>query len=361
VKIIVIGGGLSGCLTALHYQHYAPGVEIELYDDPNISAQTVGQASFTELPDLLWEAFGFDWHDNPIKATPKTGILYEGWGKGGEYFHPFPLGQLAMHYDTELVRKFILESGKFTVRNEAVKDYNLDADFIFDCRGFPTDYSDYSELSNPINSVILGNRFEVDPAQLWTRATATPDGWAFTIPLADYTSVGYLYNSDITDRAEAEQNFSDLFEPDDIYSEFSFRNYVVNEPIIDKRIILNGLRLFFLEPLESTAIALQQRWVRKTFDWIVLRSAAPEDIQAAILAEIRDVENFILAHYLSGSKYDTPFWDFAEKFDMAQALKDEIADAKDAQPEHLRREKKKIYGVHHPFSLRNMAEGLLRE
>ena len=81
-KITVVGGGNAGCLTALFCAWHGKGrfdVEVELVHNPEIPPEKVGQGTVLEAPALLWGATGFNWYNNNIHATPKTGILYEGW------------------------------------------------------------------------------------------------------------------------------------------------------------------------------------------------------------------------------------------------------------------------------------------
>ena len=44
----------------------------------------------------------------------------------------------------------------------------------------------------------------------------------------------------------------DMFDVE-ITTHINYKNYVARNPIVDDKIFLNGNRLFFLEPLESTA------------------------------------------------------------------------------------------------------------
>ncbi|SVD70907.1 uncharacterized protein METZ01_LOCUS423761, partial [marine metagenome] len=120
VKITILGGGNAGCLTALHYGHHTrkiSNIEIELIYDKNIPPEIVGQGTLIECPTLLWEALQIDWCNNPIQATPKTGILYENWGKKQEkIFHPFPFHTTALHYSPEKLQDTILKSNLFAVK-----------------------------------------------------------------------------------------------------------------------------------------------------------------------------------------------------------------------------------------------------
>ena len=52
----------------------------------------------------------------------------------------------------------------------------------------------------------------------------------------------------------------------DITGHLNFNNYMAKNPVIDNRIFLTGNRLFFVEPLESTATASYLYWARFTLD-----------------------------------------------------------------------------------------------
>ena len=333
MKITVLGRGNAGCITALHYGYYTRNLEnvsIELIYDPDISPEKVGQASLLLLPDLLWKALGLNWYDNPIEATPKLGILYENWGRKNEkVIHPFPLDRVALHYDPAKLQEVILNSGYFTVQKKHIDNYDeIDSDFIFDCRGKPADnWDDYEELTNPLNSVLLGEGKYKEPDINWTRAVATPDGWTFVIPnTKQTTSYGYLYNDEITSTEEATTNFEKIFslEKQGVHqaeiSNLKFSNYIAKEPIIDNRIILGGNRLFFLEPLEATAIEASMTWTRKTFDWIINNTTTPDIISQEIINYTHQLQNFVLWHYTYGSKYDTPFWEAAKNLKIEDPI-----------------------------------------
>jgi hypothetical protein len=343
VKITILGRGNAGCLAALHYGYYTRNLEnisIELIYDPDISPEKVGQASLLGIPELLWEALGINWYNNPIEATPKLGILYENWGSKNEksFASPFPLDRVALHYSPAKLQELILKSGYFSVQEKHVDSYEeIDSDFIFDCRGKPADNSDdYEELINPLNSVLLGEGKSKEADINWTRAVATPDGWTFVIPnTTQTTSYGYLYNDEITSTEEASANFEEIFSlgkqgvHQSEISKLKFSNYIAKQPIIDNRIILGGNRLSFLEPLEATANDASLLWTRKTFDWIIYNITTPDLISQEFSTYIHQIQNFIIWHYMYGSKYNTPFWEAARKLKIEDPIfHDRLATAK---------------------------------
>ena len=104
---------------------------------------------------------------------------------------------------------------------------------------------------------------------------------------------------------------------------------MAKNPIIDDRIILNGNKLFFLEPLEATAIGCYLNWLRLTWDWIMEGTKTATEISDDLHGYIAEVNNFITWHYQYGSKYNTPFWKAAKKITFKDsAFDDTLARAK---------------------------------
>jgi hypothetical protein len=313
-KISIIGAGSAGLFSASNCTYILPDWEIELIHDPSIPPEKVGQGTVPGITDILHRVYGIDWYNNPIKATQKTGIMYKNWGKKHEkFFHPFPMNFLAMHYNVKDLRDYILSSNRFKVIESNIKDYgDIDSDYIIDCTGKPKELSNHTILKNPINSVILANKSGKEDDLIWTDCIATPDGWCFRIPNPDSVSYGYLYNNEITDTESAKNNFRNLFnvEPED---NFSFLNYLSNDTIIDDRILLNGNKLVFLEPLEANSNALYMQASDLYIEYM-LGNISKQTVNNEIRLYTKQVENFLLWHYQSGSIYETPFWDYASSF-----------------------------------------------
>lgn len=320
MKIAVVGAGNGGSFTALFYAWYGRNLdlEVELIYNPNTEPERVGQATLLDPPGLLWAATGFNWYENKIHATFKSGILYEGWGKKKDkFFHPFPADRMAMHYCPWEMQKSILESGHFKVTESELLDIDsVDADYVFDCRGKPKEYSNYKILNNPTNSAILAKpKWDLTQTH-WSSHIATPDGWTFVIPTHedspshDYC-VGYCYSDKCSTDIEAEYNFRNMFDVE-IKKHVRYKNYVANKPI-DGRVILNGNRLFFLEPLESSSTQTYFEWIKMTWSYIFGNKKDPSE---EIKEYINQTQNFILWHYKFGSKYNTDFWEHAKSFNM---------------------------------------------
>ena len=202
-KLAVIGAGNAGCVSALHFRQYLPELEIDLYhDSEHHPIERVGQGTTLPVANLISETLDFNWFNNPISATIKTGILYSGgWGKKNlNFFHDFySMDQISIHYTPKKLSDAVLSSGLFNVKEQEINDpeKEIDADFIIDCRGRKNiDKDNINKLVNPLNSVLLTSLPKKE--MIWTESIAHPNGWTFVVPVEDKLSLGYLYTVSYT-------------------------------------------------------------------------------------------------------------------------------------------------------------------
>lgn len=316
IKIAIVGAGIGGIASALvlnSVRNIIGFFEIDIYFDPNEKIEKVGQGSTLPISNLISEVLDSDFIENTIDSTIKTGILYENWGKKNNLiYHKFPLGSYSLHYNPSSLSKKILESGYFNVIEKNITNLDdVDANYIIDCRGKKyNSENDYYDIINPTNSALISRKSIVDRSFHYTKCVATPNGWTFVIPNIDSMSYGYLYNGDITNKQDAIKNFESMF---DLKVDFSlnFNNYVAKDVWYDDRTILNGNRYSFIEPLEATSIGIYSSVAIKFADYL---SGKENKIQMNdyMLNLVKKIETFILWHYQYGSKYNTPFWDYAK-------------------------------------------------
>tara|TARA_B100000287_G_scaffold398115_1_gene415250 strand:+ start:4231 stop:5310 length:1080 start_codon:yes stop_codon:yes gene_type:complete len=321
VKLAIVGAGNAGCITALHYQRYLSkdykgNFEISIYHSPSTHPiEKVGQGTISPVVELVGKVLGIDWYNNPIDATFKNGILYEGWGKKNEKFHhSFRMDEMSMHFVPQKLSNTVLNSGYFNVVEKVITDpeKEIDANFIFDCRGRSNrDRSNYETLVNPLNSVLLYKKEGKDINLNYTKTVATPNGWTFVIPNIDSVSYGYLYNNEITSKEDAKEDFLNRFDLPEIDDDLTFENYMAKNVFVGERTILNGNMFGFIEPLEASSLGVYQHICRQTWDCI-FGDQSPQESNNNIRQYMRETEIFILWLYQYGSKYDTKFWKYAK-------------------------------------------------
>lgn len=318
MKLTIIGRGNAGCISAMHFAYYRNylnfPLEIEIVYDSKINPVPTGQGSTLDFSKLLFNNFNLE-YVNKFPVTVKTGIMYENFGKKNKkIFHGFPLGNYALHFEPKSFQDFVCKNLKinFIERDENVKNYHeIDSDYIIDCSGAPNNLKNYQKLLNPLNCALLADLPAKKNDVKYTRSIAHKNGWCFYIPLPKRTSLGYIFNDKITSLEDAKKDFIKSFNIEKINRVFPFKQYVANKPI-DKRVLLNGNKLFFLEPLEATAMGTYMDTARFHFDYM-FNNISEEISNKNILDYINKIQNFILWHYASGSSYDTIFWKKAKE------------------------------------------------
>jgi len=90
-KIVILGGGTAGWLTALYAKHLFDKAEVTLVESSEIGILGAGEGSVPLLP-LFLQTLGIPLGEfkREAHATFKTGIRFTNWkGDGTSYLHPF--------------------------------------------------------------------------------------------------------------------------------------------------------------------------------------------------------------------------------------------------------------------------------
>lgn len=80
-RIVIVGGGTSGWLSAAYLQQSFPGVDILVIESPSVKRMGVGEATIPNFHNLVWECLGISeetWMRR-VNATPKLGIKFINW------------------------------------------------------------------------------------------------------------------------------------------------------------------------------------------------------------------------------------------------------------------------------------------
>lgn len=330
-RIVVIGNGTAGMLTVMHYLKWADNSEIDLYFDPSIKPQSVGEGANLILPKNLGECLSFTYTDlENINGTLKYGIKKSGWTEK-EYTHHFLPGNVSYHFSAVELQNFILSTikNRINIVEKNVNSSDIDADLIIDCSGTPKNYDDfYMSECIPVNSVYVTPCYWDVPRFNYTLTIARPYGWVFGIPLKNRCSIGYMYNHNINNLEEIKEDVKNVFTqynliPGSETNQFNFKNYY-RKTNFTERVAYNGNCSFFLEPMEATSISTMDIIQRLTFD-VHFLGMPIEIANKRYLEVIDEIENVIMLHYLTGSTYDTNFWDFAKhraEKKLSSAMKD---------------------------------------
>jgi len=333
MKIAIIGTGTAGILSIAFVLAYSPEpVEVYSIHNPKKPILGIGESTSTQIPGVLFDSIGFTLLENAneLDATIKLGVKFSNWREQEFYSHIMPVCY-GMHFDNHSIKEFTFKKFRELYKNfkeihgdvtliesEETKAYvtingeRHSFDYVIDCGGYPDDYTDYNlDKSISLNSCLV---HDTKPENHnYTQHVATPNGWMFGIPLQSRQSFGYLYNDTITTKGDAIDNFKTYCNDIDVdkLREFKFKSYSANS-FFDGRVLKNGNRALFYEPLEALMGYFYERVLATFFDYVFVNKNI--DLTNNVIKNFSDdIERAICFVYQGGSIYDTPFWNHAKK------------------------------------------------
>tara|TARA_B100001250_G_scaffold277776_1_gene240238 strand:+ start:2234 stop:3760 length:1527 start_codon:yes stop_codon:yes gene_type:complete len=209
----------------------------------------------------------------------------------------------------------------------------VEGDLFIDCTGYASilkDVRDTVDLSDRLftNTAISAHiPYENKEEELkpYTTATAVDHGWVWNTPLQSRIGSGLVFNKDITSIDEAKEYFCKFWDGRCTPDQLRINNW---SPYYDRNqwkgnVISIGLSAGFIEPLESTGIALICEGIGKVCK--LLESGYYRDFDVEFfntwMRQCFEVcSDFVSMHYSKSTK-DTPFWRYVrETFTPSQAL-----------------------------------------
>jgi flavin-dependent dehydrogenase len=361
MKIAILGGGTAGFVAAAHLTRYLPQAELLHVFDSRIPTIGVGEGTTPRFPQWFEEVTGLGYPELAARcrATLKKGLRFEGWGNDGSSFvNRFqPTRLFAYHFDAadlvkvlkehvraERIDARVVETRTFPDCVEiGLEDASIRrCDYLFDARGFPHALDQNSQSSQDLiqlDWIPTGRAMlrPLPPRDLSgvSRTVARPHGWIFQIPLQGSTSCGYVFNPRLSSDPDVAADFTAFLrgEGDDSWTErgvVDFPNFIRRD-ICDGRVFQLGNAAAFVEPLEATAICTAILEMRAATRLIEEHGPALREDPGAVRAfndSMRDfnIRNslFIAWHYACGSRWDTPFWQYA-RHGLERARENEIA------------------------------------
>jgi flavin-dependent dehydrogenase len=209
----------------------------------------------------------------------------------------------------------------------------FEADFFIDASGFRAAIIE-GALKEPHRSfgsnlfndsaVVAPTPHGPGPIHACTRSTAKSAGWIWHIPLTNRIGNGYVYSSRYID-PEAAGN--ELREHLGLPADAELRHLSMKCGRIERSWVQNclavGLAQGFLEPLEATALHIVLATVNAFLEaW---DSDQKEAFNALIARRYEGIRDYLVCHYRTALKRDTPYWRDASSNDqLSDSLKDLI-------------------------------------
>jgi len=359
-NLVIVGGGSSGWLTAAYLSNNFPNLNITIIDKEIGIPVGVGEATLLNFSRFL-QACGFnldEWY-NELDATEKLGILFPNWiDDNKDISHPFfasktnskdykerltmkfeklsnvayhvNCGKLTTFLQKKLINKIVFKKSdveKIIFDGNEIKKLILKnneeilADLYIDCTGFK------SILKNKTERIILRDRLICDTAVAgpimyidkekeitpYTRCVAVDEGWIWITPVQSRMGSGFIFNREITDIEKAKDFFVTYWN-----QRIKKENVKVIDwtPFYDKKIwsenvVSIGLSAGFLEPLESTGLALIMEGIFQLSKRIYKNFYNEDDIELYNKTMQMFFENsidFVNMHYLV-SQRKGEFWE----------------------------------------------------
>lgn len=280
---------------------------------------------------------------------------------------PLAVYDWALHLDASLfaqyLRRYAEASGVLRIdarltaveqegdRIRAVRlhdDRRVSGDFFIDCTGFRSmllgeslgvEFEDWREWLPCDAAIAVQTGLAAGDPPPYTQATAKGSGWGWRIPLRHRAGNGLVYSSSLMSEDEATATLlADL----------------PGEPLIEPRripfrsgrravawkgnCVALGLAAGFLEPLESTSIALIETGIerlKELFPDKRLHPALAEEFNDQTAREMERVRDFIILHYKLTRRDDTAFWRRCQAMPVPETLRRKM-DLWDARGEFIR-------------------------
>ena len=265
MKVIVLGGGMSGWMTTLWLKTKYPKYKITVLESKNIGTIGVGEGTTPHFISFLNKVgISVNHFISNVNSTTKIGINFKEWNNvRGSYYHDFNIlgsNAIGLHFDSQEALAYISDYAKtkdITHIIGEVKNHDLSKyDFIFDCTGInrlilKQNWVDCKKYL-PFNSALP---FTLPPiGKNRTQSISTDIGWIWQIPLSNKTGCGLVYNNKLHTESEVKHSIQSLY-PDAIFKKHSinFNPGYQKEVWVDNCIAV-GLSSGFFEPIEATSL-----------------------------------------------------------------------------------------------------------
>lgn len=340
-KVVIVGGGTAGWLTALCVEKFWENTEVTLIASSKIGILGAGEGTTPNFPGIISKlAINEEDFIKKTGCTKKYGIDFVNWrGDNHRFNHNFQKDarQYAFHFDASLVAKYFQEIGierGITHIDSFVKGFNedengitqiileddttVDCDFVFDCTGFQrmiigkhfkTKWISYKE-DLPCDSAFAFFLPQTNPnignEKTWTKGIAMKNGWIWGAPLQHRWGCGYVYSSAHATFEEVLKETEEYYQqPINVVKQFKF-DAGTYEKFWVKNSVAIGLAGSFLEPLEATSLMTTIMFIRclMNLNW----DEKNRDEFNGRMLNVNEQNMLFIRHHYHCDRDDTQFW-----------------------------------------------------
>lgn len=253
-------------------------------------------------------------------------------GLFAKYLRDFSIARGTEHIDATITSVNLNSQNGFIESLTLADGRQVKGDLFIDCSGFRgllieealhTGYDSWSKWLWCDSAYAVQSKSVTSPAP-YTRVTARPAGWQWLIPLQHRDGNGHVYSSRYMDDDQAKKILLD-----------SIKGELIGEPkkisftpgrrlkAWNKNCIAVGLAAGFLEPLESTSIALIETGIEKIKMLFPDKSFNPaliDEFNEMTLEEFERVRDFVILHYKLNERKGERFWDECRDVEIPDSL-----------------------------------------
>ena len=232
------------------------------------------------------------------------------------------------------IESAVLDGDEGTIDAVVLADgRRIEADFFIDCTGFrgvlieqalEAGYEDWSRFLPCDRAVAVPARQDGVPRP-FTRATARPHGWQWTIPLRHRSGNGYVYCSALCSDDDALDLLLGRLDGEPLAEPMRLRFAVGRRRLFwTRNCVAIGLSAGFLEPLEATGIHLIQEAILRFMQFFPDYRISPAQADAfnrLIGARFEEVRDLLVLHYHANRRDDSPLWISSRQREPPESLR----------------------------------------
>ena len=342
MKILIVGGGSAGWMTAATLESQFPNYKISLIESKNISTVGVGESTLGQITDwmnlLKIKDKDFIKH---VEGSYKLSIKFTDFYKKGEAFH-YPFGEPATGgtragTNDWWFKKMLYPKTPYSDYAECIYPLQMAyvnqnkfeslnnkyiADLYIDCTGFKSllldktlkePFESYSDMLPNDSAWATRIQYKDKEKELvpYTNCTAIENGWVWNIPLWSRIGTGYVYSSKFVDDETALKQFKKHLGQENLEFKNIKMRVGIHNRLWVKNVVAIGLSAGFIEPLESNGLYtvhefltnlvmnLQRdkisQWDRDNFNYQCKHM-------------FKEFSEFVGLHYALSHRDDTEYW-----------------------------------------------------